>query len=173
MTSQDKLKVEYSTLSALLDHFPAKSSHKAAEHINKRMSEIIYELEHGDTGEVVPIKVFNPYPKVLFDSEGYPTQEALDYLQNWWFGYKDGELYQGEFAEGSKNNIIALAMYLKKLWHFADWGFVYNDLLKILELHTGGWSGNEQIIPYLEMTWFHKCYWSSSRKGGHYYYEWK
>jgi hypothetical protein len=168
----NNLKLEYKILSEISDYFPKNSSHKAARAIDARMQKILDELEHGDTGEVIPIKVYNPYPKVLLE-EGYPTQEALDYLQNWWFGYKDGELYQGEFCEPSKNNILALTIYLKKLWNFGDWGFVLDESGKKLELHTGGWSGNEEIIPYLEMTWFHKLYWASSRKGGHYYYDWK
>jgi hypothetical protein len=173
MEKKDKLKVEYSTLSMLQDFFPKTSIHKAAVYIDKRMAEIIQELEKGDTGEVVPMHVFHPYPDVLHTEEGYPTDAALNYLQNWWFGYKNGELYKGEFAEVTKENTNALINYLRKLWHFVDWGFVHNQSDKKLELHTGGWSGNEEIIPYLEMTWFHKCYWSMSRKGGHYYYEWK
>lgn len=173
MNKTDKLKVEYSTLSELLDQFPASSSHKAAVHINKRMEEIIQELEHDDTGEVKPIHVFHPYPDVLHTEDGYPTDAALNYLQNWWFGYNNGELYKGEFADVNKDNTNALVNYLRKLWHFVDWGFVHNQVESKLELHTGGWSGNEEIIPYLEMTWFHKCYWSMTKKGGHYYYEWK
>lgn len=173
MNKMEKLKVVYSTLSEVLEHFPAKSSHKAAAYIDKRMSETLKELEKNDTGEVVPIHIFHPYPTVLHDSDGYPTPEALKYLENWWFGWYEGELYKGEFSECNKQNITALVNYLRKIWHFADWGFVHNQAEKKLELHTGGWSGNEEIVPYLEKTWFHKVYWTMSRTGGHYYYEWK
>jgi len=39
-----------------------------------------------------------------------------------------------------------------------------------LELHTGGWSGNEDIIEALKKSYFWIFYWEKSVKGGHYYF---
>jgi hypothetical protein len=40
-----------------------------------------------------------------------------------------------------------------------------------LELHTGGWSGNEEIISVLQNSMFWVMYWQKSERGGHYYFE--
>lgn len=172
---KQKLKIEYATLSNVMDYFPKNSSHKAAQAIGIRMEEILQELDKPISDkpeEFKVVKVFNPYPKTLKDADGYPTQEALDYLMNWWYGEKDGVWYEGEFAILNKENIAALGVYLNKIWHFADWGFKFNDIFKKMELHTGGWGGNELIMTYLEPTWMHRQFWSVKKKGGHYYYEW-
>ncbi len=171
------LKLEYRILSELSDFFPKNSSHKAARAIGMRMQKIIDELEKPieapvEKESIPTIKVFNPIPKVLHDQDGYPTQEALDYLQNWWLGYHDGKWIQGEFSELNKSNIIALIKFTNRLWHFDDWGFVLDVRAKKLELHTGGWSGNEEVMTYFKDTAFAQFYWKMTRAGGHYYYEW-
>jgi hypothetical protein len=40
---------------------------------------------------------------------------------------------------------------------------------KYLELHTGGWSENEEAISYLEHTLYWSMCWVRSEKGGHYW----
>ena len=40
-----------------------------------------------------------------------------------------------------------------------------------LQLHTGGWSGNEEIIANLEKHGFWFLYWCRSDRGGHFYFE--
>jgi hypothetical protein len=171
------LKLEYRILSELSDYFPKNSSHKAARAIGTRMQQIIDELEKPveepvDCKPMATAKVFHPMPVVLHDQDGYPTQEALDYLQNWWLGYHGEVWLQGEFSELNKNNITSLLKYMKRLWHFDDWGFIVNEAEKKLELHTGGWSGNEEVLSYFKNTAFAQFYWKMSKAGGHYYYEW-
>lgn len=103
-----------------------------------------------------------PYPNELFDNDGYPTQEALDYLENWTI--TDSLLGVYMFKPGSIDTLIA---YLKLLWCYND-GIVQDGGL--LEIHTFGWSGNEQIIPYLKKTeiWTFKL--RAIQTGGHYFF---
>lgn len=171
------LKHEYKILSEISDYFPKNSSHKAARAIGIRMQQILDELEKPveepvDDKPIPTVKVFNPMPEVLLDKDGYPTQEALDYLQNWWQGFHDGKWLQGEFSQLTKSNITALIKYTRRLWYFEDWGFVLDEPEKKLELHTGGWSGNEEVMNYFKNTSFAQFYWKMTRVGGHYYYEW-
>ena len=91
----------------------------------------------------------------MSDSEGYPTQEDLDFITNW------------KFTDG----VPCLIDHLQGIWWYADWGFKLTGkrILK-LELHTGGWSGNEDIIQALSTTMFWNLYWGKSVRGGHYYF---
>jgi hypothetical protein len=63
---------------------------------------------------------------------------------------------------------LKLIEYLQEIWHWDDY-VVWKD--NILELHTGGWSGNEEIVQVLEETFFWYFYWQKSERGGHYYFE--
>jgi hypothetical protein len=104
--------------------------------------------------------------------EDYPTEEDLAYIKNY---------------DLMKRPVKALVEYIQDIWWAPDWGFIlrdeqddYESIIKIdgpaerrwqkvLELHTGGWSGNEDIIRTLEANeWFWMFYWFSSRVGGHY-----
>ena len=80
------------------------------------------------------------------DSEGYPTEYALE-----------------------KVKIMAEPVdYIRSIWWMPDWGFILSDTE--LVLHTGGWSGNEDIIEALRLNPF----WlklSSEYRGGHYYFK--
>jgi hypothetical protein len=95
------------------------------------------------------------------DSKGFPTEESLLFLRE----YKTEQPFK---------DIIELIRYL---WHYADWGFVLHRKYKgkqKLELHTGGWSGNEEIIQAIlsniYLTHFHMKYYMW-KTGGHYYFE--
>lgn len=87
-----------------------------------------------------------------FDRGGYPTEETLQTIREWdamdWPGLMD---------------------YLHDAWH--DNGrFTLRD--GHLELATGGWSGNEEILGALERNrCFHAFYWKSSSRGGLVIYE--
>lgn len=40
---------------------------------------------------------------------------------------------------------------------------------QIVELHTGGWSENEEILDQIEHTMFWGVFWWKSERGGHYW----
>jgi hypothetical protein len=101
-------------------------------------------------------------PEVSSDGQ-YPTE---DYLR-WLAQYKPSKEFTfQQFIE-----------HLRTVWWMPDWGFglkrKYGDY-QGLELHTGGWSGNEEIIgalmqnSYLYYHWMNVQMW---RAGGHYYFK--
>jgi hypothetical protein len=87
----------------------------------------------------------------------YPTEENLKIIEEW-----------------NGKNIEAFLAYIESLWHWPDFGFKRKGGKVIrLELHTGGWSGNEDIIEALHKAWsgiFWTMYWMKSTKGGHYWF---
>lgn len=89
----------------------------------------------------------------LLDNDGYPTDDALTTIEAW-----------DIITQGTE----PLLDLVKSIWWMPDWGFLRNE--DRLELHTGGWSGNENIIRSLEKTFFWTFFWESSRRGGHYYF---
>jgi len=101
-------------------------------------------------------------PNTLLDGEGYPTKEYLRFIKD----YTDKTM-----------PIMDFVSILQDGWHFSDWGFKlhrkYGGKRK-LELHTAGWSGNEEIIYVIKeniyLTHFKMKYvkWYT---GGHYYFE--
>ena len=89
------------------------------------------------------------------DNEGYPTDEFLDHLK-------------------TCKSIKQILDDLKIGWWKADLGLEFHRPYKKqvkVELHTGGWSGNEYIIAALHQNFrfWYQCYmW---RKGGHFYFK--
>ena len=103
-------------------------------------------------------------PEELLDEKGYPTEEWLQFIRN----YKSEEMPIHDFLK-----------LLVEGWQYADWGVQLSRSYKgkqKLELHTGGWSGNEEtikaILDNFYLTHFDLKYvmW---RTGGHYYFELK
>lgn len=98
----------------------------------------------------------------FLDNEGYPTDEFLKFIRD----------YTHETMP-----ILDFIEIISHHWYFGDWGFKlsrkYNGIRK-LELHTGGWSGNESIIEAIKgnfwLTHFQMRY-VQWRTGGHYYFE--
>jgi len=88
-----------------------------------------------------------------FDSAGDPTEETLIALRS----------YGNDYADWTK-----MLWLLEDIWHWGD--KVVQNQNKI-ELHTGGWSGNELIIQYLQETIFWSVCWIRSERGGHYYFK--
>ena len=88
----------------------------------------------------------------------YPTEEQLEKIRTWDCQDLDGLIeYLGNEDYG--------------VWHWPDWGVQKNEDGP-WELHTGGWSGNEEIIDVMRenyMWWM--LNWYSSRRGGHYVFE--
>lgn len=106
-----------------------------------------------------------PYPEKLMDDEGYPTQEALDYIKNWGYGFTEGEFLLGQYYKNE--NMDDLIEYIQSIWYYDD-AIVYEDGL--LEIHTLGWSGNEEIIHVLKDTMLWAFRHRATQTGGHYYF---
>ena len=87
-----------------------------------------------------------------FDADGYPTDETLDAIRLWpW--------------EKSKE----LFAFLQAAWKYPECFNVKEDGL--IEIATGGWSGNESLIYALEENALvHGFCWELSRRGGYYEY---
>lgn len=91
------------------------------------------------------------------DTDRYPTEEDLQRIKEW----------------NAVKNPKGLIDFVCSIWH---WGKDFYELSEengkwLLELHTGGWSGNEEIIGALTKNHFWFFYWQKSERGGHYYFE--
>lgn len=100
----------------------------------------------------------------FLDVYGYPTDEWIYFLKNY---VPDDSLTLIKFVE----------ILLPKGWYMSEWGYRLHRKYKgrrRLELHTGGWSGNEEIIQTIlsniHLTHFDMQYvmW---KVGGHYYFQ--
>jgi len=106
----------------------------------------------------------NRLPDVLLDVNGYPTEEWLQFIR----------CYQ---PDDSLPLLKFVSEILPKGWYMADWGLVlhrkYKGIRK-LELHTGGWSGNELVISEIKSN-MHLTHFKMRlvmwKAGGHYYFE--
>jgi hypothetical protein len=101
-------------------------------------------------------------PGVLLDNEGYPTERYLNFIKNY---------------THKTMPILCFIDILRDGWHFGDWGYKLHRKYagkRKFELHTGGWSGNEDIvsaiISNIWLTHFQMRFvrWET---GGHYYFE--
>lgn len=92
------------------------------------------------------------------DQGGYPTKSELKSIFEFANKLERLEKHLPEFIEE-----------LESIWWQPDWGFKLDG--ESLELHTGGWSGNEDIIEKLEGSVFWLLYWQKSERGGHYYFK--
>ena len=102
-------------------------------------------------------------PEYLLDEDGYPTDEYLEFIKN----YTNETMPIMDFV----------LKVLKVGWYFSDYGFIlgrkYRGIRK-LELHTCGWSGNEEIIWTIKRNMYlihFQMRYVSWRTGGHFYFE--
>lgn len=92
--------------------------------------------------------------------EEYPTEEELLKIEKWDFE-KDGSI--SEFLD-----------FLRSLWHWEEYFSLKGKRTLEFELHTGGWSGNEEIIDALSKNFiFWSMCWQKSTRGGNYYFKTK
>lgn len=94
----------------------------------------------------------------MTDDNGYPTDEDLATLRT----LADGILDTG---------FDPLLEHLKAIWWHSGVLISWNSETGNLELHTGGWSGNEDIMVVLRETFFWAYAWQRIERGGHYYLE--
>lgn len=97
----------------------------------------------------------------LLDSEGYPTDEALQKISN--------------YPIKSNEDVLALLALVKEIWWMPDWGWTekrkYRGKINF-HISTGGWSGNESLIYAMKDNLrFWAFHWKQSRAGGHYIFE--
>lgn len=69
-----------------------------------------------------------------------------------------------------QNKPMETVEYMRGLWWADTWGFHVNQKPGgvQLDLSTGGWSGNEDIIGVLQKSFFWLAHWKQSSRGGHY-----
>ena len=85
----------------------------------------------------------------------YPTDEQLKTIR--------------EFDLSTKP-VKELIAFVQDIWEYGEQGFTVSE--HKLELHTLGWSGNEDIIVALQENFmFWSMYWKSHRRGGHYEFD--
>ena len=99
------------------------------------------------------------------DHDGYPHNFELERIKGW---------------NIQKDGVEGLLDLIEECWHWPELGFnkrngrtrfIKKSCIKV-ELHTGGWSGNEDIIRALqEQDMFWLLYWVKSERGGHFYFE--
>ena len=88
----------------------------------------------------------------LLDGDGYPTEITLKRCR---------ELTGTETAEDILSS-------LELIWH---WPHHVRLSGNVLELHTGGWSGNEDVIEALSESMFWLVCWMESKRGGHHRFD--
>lgn len=98
-------------------------------------------------------------PKILLDKDGYPTDEYLDWIKKY---------------DPLKMKLIDFVEMLRDGWNDSEWGYILRRSrgeYRTLELHTGGWSGNEEIISALQSNYmfWQICFYKHIR-GGHYWF---
>lgn len=109
----------------------------------------------------------------LFEEEGhYPTEAALDYIKNWcsvWETVDDVPMMRFGAYFGDKEKTQELLDFITQLWWYGDMGIgVEGDKI---ELHTLGWSGNEDIVRELKNSSLWLMHWRKTYAGGHYYFD--
>jgi len=89
----------------------------------------------------------------------YPTEKQLQIIVDW------DIMTQG---------VMELVDYIENHWWTPEWGFKLKGKKNVfwLELHTGGWSGNEDVIRALwKNPLFVALFWRKTYVGGHYYFK--
>lgn len=94
-------------------------------------------------------------PDELIDDDGYPTDEALDYLRAF---------------TGSTEELVAYVRSLCGHSVLKDFTNGFGRPEKRLTLITAGWSGCESVVGALHETMFHLMFWESSFRGGKHTY---
>ena len=100
------------------------------------------------------------------DEDGYPTEEALEKIENW-----------------SYNDPVGWFKFIENIWHLKEYCWDEKDVPHPWEentivhqylISTAGWSGNEDIIRAMQennILW--NIHWLQTRRGGHYIFDLK
>lgn len=86
----------------------------------------------------------------------YPSDEYLERIEKW------------DVIDGDPWRLVA---FVSSLWRNAGWGWRQEERggQIVLDISTGGWSGNEGLIVAMQRNYiFWSSAWINSRAGGHY-----
>ena len=94
----------------------------------------------------------------MLDENNYPDEESLKQIKEW---------------DIISKGIQGLLDLIEENTNWAD-RQIYQTGKRVIcyEYHTGGWSGNEDVIRALrENLSFFPLFWLKSTRGGHYYFK--
>ena len=94
----------------------------------------------------------------MLDSDNYPDKKSLNEIKNW---------------DISKKGIDGLLDLIEENTNWADRQIERSgkNVIRFV-YHTGGWSGNEDVIEALQSNFlFWLMAWKKSIRGGHYYFK--
>jgi len=97
------------------------------------------------------------------DDDGYPTEESLAQVKS--LNSKDAESFLVNTLPTLDLPYLVVTKSLVPSKHFR------NKSLIIIEFHTQGWSGNEDLIAAMEANPFLSMRLSKWERGGHWTYE--
>lgn len=111
------------------------------------------------------------------DDADYPTKDDIQRLTEW--GDPDGQSATPQFdANGAID-------FMRSLWWMPEWGIredftpeermVYglDDDYRYVQMSTGGWSGNEELMMAFQERWWRQQSIVVHRRGGHYILEYR
>ena len=108
------------------------------------------------------------------DEHGYPTKHELKVFDRWKLATNtDNPTFAQDFrARDVVDHLEAIWWYPERQIELRQGrAHLFRRKIMRLVLHTGGWSGNEDIVAELRDTWFWLMYWQATHRGGHYYFE--
>jgi len=94
----------------------------------------------------------------MLDKDNYPDEASLKAIEKW---------------DILKDGVQDLLDLVKENSNFPDWAIsIKGKRILRFEYHTGGWSGNEDVISALHRNFlFWSLFWEKSTRGGHYYFK--
>ena len=94
----------------------------------------------------------------------YSEQEQLKQIKNW-------DIFPNKEDQVAAGKPMEFLNFIEEVWN-KEVGTVKKKGKRTVrfELHTGGWSGNEEIMSALRSSMFWILYWMKSERGGHYYF---
>ncbi len=93
----------------------------------------------------------------MLDENNYPDEESLKQIKEW---------------DILERGIYGLLDLIEENTNWPDWSIsITGKRILHFEYHTGGWSGNEDVISALRQNpLFWSLYWVKSTRGGHYFF---
>jgi hypothetical protein len=105
--------------------------------------------------DIVKLLIAVEQRKKQMDSDGYPDEEELERIAKW-----------------PVSDVEGLVEFIKDLWWHPELVRRSGPYNEHVELVTGGWSGNEDIIRALHSNYvFYGVCWELSRRGGYHLYD--